>query len=88
MPEIVEPEMPQSGVLQDLLVEVHHAVRVVHLPSERRRKQVGAVRVFVVLLDEQPHRCLGNRHQAYGVFRLGPGQFQGAVRVADVLPAH
>ena len=31
VPEIVEPEMPQSGVLQDLLVEVHHAVRVIHL---------------------------------------------------------
>ena len=31
LPEIVEPEMFQSGVLQDLFVEVYHAVRVIHL---------------------------------------------------------
>lgn len=31
VPEIVESEMFQSGVLQDLFVEVYHAVRVIHL---------------------------------------------------------
>ena len=49
--EIVESEMLQSDVLQDLLVEVYHAVRVVHLSSQGRGEQVGAVRVFAVLLD-------------------------------------
>ena len=32
--EIVESKVFQSGVLQDLLVEAHHAVRVVHLSGE------------------------------------------------------
>ena len=41
VPQIVEPEMSQSGILQDFLVEIHHAVRVVHLPSEGREKQIG-----------------------------------------------
>ena len=51
MPQVVESEMLQSGVLQELLVEVYHAVRVVHLSSQGRGEQVGAVRVFAVLLD-------------------------------------
>ena len=29
-----------------------------------------------------------SRHQPYRVFRLGPGQFQRTVRIADVLFAH
>jgi len=44
--------------------------------------------VLVVLLDEQLYRRLGDGYQPHGVFRLGPGQLQGAIRVANVLPAH
>ena len=85
VPEIVEPEMLQPSVPQDFLVEVHHAVRMVHLPGEGRGEQVGVVRVLVVLLDQQIHRCVRDRHQPHGVLRLGAGQLQGAVWVADIL---
>ena len=44
--------------------------------------------MLVVLLDQQIHRSLGDRHQPHRVFRLGPGQFQRAVWVADILLAH
>ena len=61
---------------------------MVHLSGEGRGEHVGAVRVLGVLLDQQVYRRLRNGHQPYGVLRLGSGQFQGAVRVADVLLAH
>ena len=62
----MESEVFQSGVLQELLVEVYHRVRVVHLSGEGRGEHVGAVRVLGVLLDQQVHRSLGN------VIRLPP----------------
>ena len=83
--EIVESEMLQSDVLQDLLVEVYHAVRVVHLSGQGRGEQVGVVWVFAVLLDQQIHRCLWDGYQPHGVLCLGPGHFQRTVRVADIL---
>ena len=83
--EIVESEMLQSDVLQDLLVEVYYAVRVVHLSSQGRGEQVGAVWVFAVLLDQQIHRCLWDGYQPHGVLCLGLGHFQRTVRVADIL---
>ena len=43
--------------------------------------------MLVVFLDQQIHRRLWNGHQADGVFRLGPGELQRAVRVADILLA-
>ena len=66
-------------------MEIYHTVRVVHLPGEGRGEQVGAVRVLGVFLNQQLHCRLWNRHQPHGVLRLGPGQFQRAVRVADIL---
>ena len=36
MPEIVEADVLQSGVLEDLLVEFYHRVRVVHFPGSGR----------------------------------------------------
>ena len=77
--------MLQSDVLQDLLVEVYYAVRVVHLSSQGRGEQVGAVWVFAVLLDQQIHRCLWDGYQPHGVLCLGLGHFQRTVRVADIL---
>ena len=41
--------------------------------------------MLVMFLDQQVYRGLRDGHQAYGVFRFGPGEFQGAVRVTDVL---
>ena len=86
--EIMEANMRESGVLQDLLVKVHHGVRMVHLSSKRRGKHVGAVRVFVMLLDQQIYCRLRNRYQPHGIFCLGTGELQGAVRVPDILLAY
>ena len=58
---------------------------MVHFHGDRGGEQVRAVRMLVVFLDQQVHRCLRDGHRAYGVFRLGPGELQGAVRVADIL---
>ena len=44
--------------------------------------------MLLMLLEQQFHRRLGDGHQPYRVLRLGPGQLQGAIRVADVLPAY
>ena len=43
--------------------------------------------MLVMLLDQRFHRCLWNRYQADGVFRLGAGELQGAIRVSDILLA-
>ena len=48
-------------------------------------KQIVVARLLVVLLDEQLHRRLGDRHQPRGVLCLGLGQLQGAVRIVDIL---
>lgn len=34
VPQIMESEMLQPGLLQDFLMEIHQTVRVVHLPKE------------------------------------------------------
>ena len=56
--EIMKSEVLQPGVLENLLVEIHHRVRVVHLSGEGRGEHVGAVRVLGVLLDQQVYCCL------------------------------
>lgn len=67
---IVESEMLQSGVLQDFLVKIHHAVWVVLLPSQGRREQIRIIWMVVILLDQQVHRGLWDRHQLHRVFWL------------------
>ena len=61
---------------------------MVHLAGEGRGEQIRAVRVLLVLLNQQLHCRLGDGHQPDRVLRLGPGQFQGILWVANVLPAH
>ena len=49
MAEVVESEVFQSGILQDLLVEVHHAVRVLGVLLDQQ--------VYCCLRDgRRPHR--------------------------------
>ena len=52
MSQIMEPDVRESGVFQNFLMEVYHGVRVVHLSGKRRGKHIGAVWVFVMLLDQ------------------------------------
>ena len=62
MTEIMEADVWESGVFQDLLMEVYHGVRMVHLSSDGRGKHVRAVRVLAMILDQQLHRCLRDGH--------------------------
>lgn len=87
MSQIMESNMRKLGVLQDLLVEVYHGVRMVHLSGDGGGKHVRAVRVLAVFLDQQIHRCLRDGYQLHRVFRLGTDELQGAVRVTDILLA-
>lgn len=87
MPQIMEPDVRESGVFQNFLVEVYHGVRMVHLSGDRRGEHVRAVQVLVMFLDQQIHRCLRDGYQPHRVFCLGTGELQGAVRVTDILLA-
>ena len=62
MPQVVKADVGEPGVLQELLMEVYHRVRVVHFPGDRGGEQVGAVRVLIMLLDQQVNRRLRNRY--------------------------
>ncbi len=52
MPEIMEADVFQSGVFEDLLMELHHRVGVVHLACDGRWEHIRAVRVLVVFLHQ------------------------------------
>ncbi len=64
--------MGQPCVLKDFLVEVDHRVGMVHLPSGRGGKEVGAVRVFLMLLNQQVHRFLRDGHLPHRGLCFGP----------------
>lgn len=85
--KIMEPDVRESGVFQNFLMEVYHGVRMVHLSGDGRGEHVRAVRVLVMLLDQPIHRCLRDGYQPHRVFCLGTGELQGAVRVTDILLA-
>ncbi len=63
--EVVEADVGKPCVLEDLLVKVDHGIWVVHLPGGGGGKEVGAVRVLVMLLDQQVHRFLRDGHSPY-----------------------
>lgn len=52
VPEVVEPDGFQSGILEDFLVELRYRVRVVYPTCFGRGEQVEGVRVLGVFLDE------------------------------------
>lgn len=87
MSEIVEADVFQSGILEDFLVEVHHRIWIVHLSRGGGREHIRVFRVLLVLLDQQIHRLLGDRHPAHRGLGLGPGEGQLAAGVLDVLLA-
>ena len=85
--KIMEPDVRESGVFQNFLMEVYHGVRMVHLSGDGRGEHIRAVGVLVMLLDQQIHRCLRDGYQPHRVFCLGTGELQEAVRVTDILLA-
>ena len=66
-------------------VDPGHRVRAPVTAGAGRREQEGAIRVLLMLLHQQGHRLLGQRHLADGVlgFRLRHHQF--AVDSSDLL---
>ena len=40
VPQIMEADMLQPGILKDLLMELYHRIRVVHPAGHRNRKQI------------------------------------------------
>ena len=88
MPEIVEADVLQSGVPEDLLVELYHRVGVVHLSGGGRGEHIRVFRVLLVLLNQQIHCLLGDGHPAHRGLGLGPGESQLAAGIFDVLLAH
>ena len=83
--EVVEAEMLNSGGFEELFVDVHHGVGMVHLPGQGRGEHVGVVRVLGVFLFEEVHGGLGYGHLTNRSFGLGLGEDTCAVRVADIL---
>ena len=53
--EVVEADVLQPGILEDLLMELHHRIRVVHPAAHGRREQVGIAGMLVVFLFQQFH---------------------------------
>ena len=80
--------MFQSGVLEDLFVELHHRVGVVHFVSDRRGEHIRTVRVLFMLPDQQVYRSLRDGHPAHRGFGLGPGEGEFSAGILDVLLAH
>ena len=72
MSQVVEPDMFQSCILEDPLVECHDRVGVVHFTGSAGREHPRIVGVFGVFLLQQLHGILRDRHLADGIsgFRL------------------
>ena len=79
MPEIVEPEMLRSGVLEDALVQRGHGVWVVvHGPGPGGGEEPGVAWMPGVLLHEQVHRLLWDGDLPDGVPCFGAGDHECA----------
>ena len=66
VPEAVEADMLQPGVLQDLLMELYPRIRMIHLTRDRRGEHILVIWVLAVFLDQQVNcilrdRCLPDR---------------------------
>ena len=60
VPEIMEPEVFQSCVFQDALVEGSHRIRVVHGPGAGGGEELGVIRVHGVFSHQQVYCLLGD----------------------------
>lgn len=58
----MELDVWKPSILQNPLVEGGNGVGVIHLPGERGGEQIGVLRVFFVLLNEQVDGLLGDGH--------------------------
>ena len=79
--------MLQPGVFEDLLVEFHHRIGVVHLTSDGRGEHIRIFRVLLVLLNQQVYRFLRNGYPTHRGLGLGPGEGECAAGIFNVLLA-
>ena len=72
MTQVVEPDMLQSRVLEDPLVECYDRVGVIHFTGPAGREHPRIAGMFGMLLLQQLHGILRDRHLADGIsgFRL------------------
>jgi len=72
MSQVVEPDMLQSRVLEDSLVECYDRVGVIHFTGPAGREHPRIAGMFGVLLLQQLHGILRDRHLTDGIsgFRL------------------
>ena len=72
MSQVVEPDMLQSRVLEDPLVECYDRVGVIHFTGPAGREHPRIAGVFGVFLLQQLHGILRDRHLTDGIsgFRL------------------
>ena len=71
MSQVVEPDMLQSRVLEDPLVECYHRVGVIHFSCSAGWEHPRIVGVFGVFLLQQLHGILRDGHLADGVAGFG-----------------
>ena len=72
MSEVVKSDVRQPRVLQDPLVECYHRVGVIHFTGPAGREHPRIAGMFGMLLLQQLHGILRDRHLADGIsgFRL------------------
>ena len=54
----LSPDVFQSSILQELVVEIHRRVRMIHLSCEWRKERVGKVWLLAVFLNQADYYLL------------------------------
>lgn len=84
--EVVEAHvLLDACVFQQLPVDPRHGIRTPVTARPGRREQDGVVRVLFMLMHQQVHRLLGQRHLADRVFRFRLRHIQLALHAGDLL---
>ncbi len=71
VPQIVEADMLQPGILENFLMQLYHRIGMVHATGHWRGEQVGNVGVFVVFLFQKLCGFFGQGNFSYGIVSLG-----------------
>ena len=62
VPEIVEADVFQSGVLEDFLVEFHHRIGIVHLAGSGQGEDIRVFWMLFIFRDQQTYGRLWDGH--------------------------
>ena len=83
--QVVKSDVRQSGVLQDLLVQIYDGVWVVHLTSYRRGEHVRTLWMLAVFRHQQVDSLLRNADFSDRSLRFGTGERQFAIGILHIL---